>query len=436
MPEALPPCLVLDSYARLTGLLAPLAPLVLERRARRGKEECARLGERLGRAGRARPPGRLVWIHGASVGEAMAARPLIAALAARHGDVSILVTSQTVTAAHLLATRLTSPAFHQYAPIDTPSAVAGFLDHWRPDLAIWLESELWPNLLRGAQARSLPMLLVNARLSERSVRGWGRAPGTARNLLAGFREMLAVDAFTAQALTRLAGRPARRVGNLKLAADPLWADEAAVSGLALQLQGRRAWLAASTHAGEEEAAAAAHVALKARVDGLVTLVVPRHAERGGEIAAMLRARGLGVATRSADDAVRPDTDIYLADTMGELGLFIRLAEAVFVGGSLVPQGGHNPLEPARLEKPVLYGPHMESFAEVAERLEAAGIAERVGDGAALAAALERLFATESLREARASAARSLAVEGEGVLAEVLAAVEAHLPLAEHVGHAA
>ncbi|NWG45161.1 MAG: hypothetical protein HXY25_01260 [Alphaproteobacteria bacterium] len=227
MPEATPSTL-LTAYRALSSCLAPLAPALLRARAARGKEEPARMAERLGRPVRPRPAGRLVWIHGASVGEALAVQPLIAALVRHWPDLAVLLTTQTVTGARVMEGRLRAPAFHQYAPIDTPGAVSGFLDHWRPDLAIWLESELWPNALEALRKRSVPALLVNARLSGRSREGWARRPRAARALLSTFAAMLAVDAATAQTLTRLAGRPARHLGNLKLAANPLQADETAL----------------------------------------------------------------------------------------------------------------------------------------------------------------------------------------------------------------
>ncbi len=407
-------------YRGLTVAAAPLIGLYLRSRRAAGKEDPARFGERLGRASATRPHGPLVWTHAASVGEILAMLPLVGRVLDRHGDVHALVTTGTVTSARLMAERLPPRALHQYVPVDRIDAVRRFLDHWRPDLALWTESEFWPNLLGETQARGVPCVLVNARMSDASFRRWRRLRGLITPLLSGFALCLAQNEREAERLRALGAGPVRAVGNLKSAAGLLPADESELRRLRASTEGRPLWLAASTHPGEEAAAGAAHRALAPDRRGLLTVIVPRHPERGASLAAGLEGDGLTVAVRSRGDGIEPSTDIYVADTMGELGLFYRLAEVVFVGGSLVPHGGQNPLEPARLDCAIVYGPHMFNFAADVETFASASAAVVVADADELARAVAVLLDDPSLRRHRAAAARA-AVEGEG---EVLDAVEA------------
>jgi 3-deoxy-D-manno-octulosonic-acid transferase len=406
-------------YRGLTRGLAPAACLVLEWRRRRGKEDARRLGERLGGAGLPRPRGPLLWVHAASVGEATAVLALIDRLLAGRPALEILVTTGTVTSARLLAARLPQRARHQFVPIDVPGAVGRFLDHWRPDLALWVESELWPNLVLLTQARGIPLALVNGRLSARSEARWRRWPGLVAPILGAFTLCLAQDKVQADRLRRLGAPFAESIGDLKAAAPPLPADPAALGTLRRQFEARPRWLAASTHPGEEAAAAAAHRLVKARQPGLVTLIAPRHPARGDAIAAMLRAEGLRVARRSLGDPLGPDTDIYLADTMGELGLFYRLAGIAFIGGSLAAQGGHNPFEAARLDCAIVHGPDMSNCAAMAAALDGVGAAETVTDAADLADAVAALLADPRRRAARAAAGAKAAAAGLGSLDRVI-----------------
>ncbi len=368
----------LGAYRALTTALAPLVMLYLFRRLAAGKEDRARFAERRGIASRARPRGPVVWVHAASVGEAVSMLALIDALVADRPSVSVLVTTGTVTSARLLATRLPEGrAWHQYVPVDRPAYVRRFLDHWQPDLALWVESELWPNLILETKARGVPLVLVNGRMSERSFEGWQRWPSVIRPLLGAFELCLGQDAAQAERLRQLGAGRSLCVGNLKAAAGPLPVNEAELARLAGQAAGRPLWLAASTHAGEEDAAAAAHQILKQRWPDLLTLIVPRHPGRAGAIAAMLESRALKVARRSRAEPIAAETDIYLGDTLGELGIFYRLAGIAFVGGSLVPIGGHDPTEPAALGKPVVFGPHMENAREAADLLLKFGCARIV-----------------------------------------------------------
>jgi 3-deoxy-D-manno-octulosonic-acid transferase len=407
-------------YRLLTTLLGPVVMLYLARRLMRGKEDGARFAERRGVAGLARPEGPLVWVHAASVGEAISMLALIERLLEERPTVSVMVTTGTVSSARLLAARLpANRAWHQYIPVDRIAYVRRFLDHWRPDVALWVESELWPNLVLETKARDIPLLLVNARMSARSFQGWRRWPGVINPVLGAFDLCLAQDVVQAERLRQLGARRALCVGNLKSAAGPLPASEAELVRLAAQTGGRPLWLAASTHPGEEEAAAAVHRRLKARYPDLLTLLVPRHPARAAAVTAMLKREGLAVARRSLAEPITAATDVYLGDTLGELGLFYRLAGTAFIGGSLVPMGGHNPLEAALLDCAVLHGPDMSNCASIARDLATAGAAVAVRDAEELAETVGRLLSDPAERARRAAAGLEVAAENRAVLDAVM-----------------
>ena len=370
-------------YRTGTRLLEPLAPVLLRNRARRGKEEPARLHERLGRPNVPRPSGRLIWLHGASVGESLSLLPLIARLRRERPELHLLATSGTTTSAELLTRRLPTGVIHQYVPVDTPAAAARFLDWWRPDLAVFVESELWPNLLLGARRRGAELALLSARLSDDSLGGWARAPGAARRLLGVFDLVMAQEDATAERLTRLGARDDGRL-NLKLAGDPLPVDAALVAATRAAAAGRPVLLAASTHPGEEAAVLDAFRAIADRRESPLLILVPRHPVRGAEIAAEA-ARRFVARRRAAGDEPSSDTQVYVADTLGELGSWISVCRACFVGGSLVPNvGGHNPLEPARLDRAAASGPHVDNWRGVYDALARAGGITFVPDAEALA----------------------------------------------------
>ena len=407
-------------YRAVTTALGPLVILYLLRRMARGKEDRARFAERRGVASRPRPDAPLVWIHAASIGEAVSMLALIDEILAAHPALSVLVTTGTVTSARLLATRLPEGrAWHQYVPVDRPAYVRRFLDHWRPDLALWVESELWPNLVTATQARGIPLLLINGRMSQGSFTRWQRWPGIINPVIGAFDLCLAQDMVQAERLRQLGARRALSVGDLKSAAGPLPVSEPELAKLAAQAAGRPLWLAASTHEGEEAIAAAAHHRLREHWPDLLSIVVPRHPARASSIAAMLRERGLHVARRSAGEAIDAAVEVYLGDTLGELGLFYRLAGIAFVGGSLVPSGGHNPLEAALLDCAVLHGPDMSNCAAIARDLAAAGAALTVRDTDELAASLSRLLADPAERARRAAAGLDVAADNRAVLDAVM-----------------
>jgi 3-deoxy-D-manno-octulosonic-acid transferase len=407
-------------YRGLTTVLGPAVRLYLGHRIRQGKEDALRFPEREGRPSRVRPPGPLLWIHAASIGEAVSTLALIDRLAGERPALNMLVTTGTVTSARLLATRLpTGHAWHQYVPVDRPLYVRRFLAHWKPDLALWVESELWPNLIVETRRRGIPLLLVNGRMSMGSYRRWSRLPALIRPLLQGFDLCVAQDAIQAERFARLGAPRTLTVGDLKSAAAPLPVDASAFAALAAAIGIRPRWLAASTHEGEEDMAADAHTLLRRRFPELLTVIAPRHPARGADIAESLIRRGLRVSRRSESQPIDSRTDIYLADTLGELGLLYRIAGLAFIGGSMGGAGGHNPLEAALLDCAILHGPDMANAAAMAEALRAAGGSEIVRDAGSLAHALEGLLADPSARARRAAAAATVAARQRHVLDALL-----------------
>jgi len=392
--------LALSLYRTATGLFEPLAGTVLNQRAKRGKEDFGRLNERLGRPRTPRPPGPLIWLHGVSVGETQSLLPLVDALRSARRDAQVLVTSGTVTSAELLARRLPGSVIHQFAPIDAPRAVAGFLDHWRPDVGVLVESELWPNLIQDARRRGVKLALASARITERSARGWSRLPGAARELLAAFDLVLPQDDDSDARLARL-GRPGDGRLNLKYATEPLPFDGRALTALRKEAVGRTVLLAASTHEGEDALVLEAFQALDAERLGKPRLVVvPRHRERGRAIAEQARAMGFATGRHGEGDAFSSLCDVYVADTLGELGQWFRLADSAFLGGSLLPGiGGHNPLEAVQVGTPAITGPHVANWEGVYADLAAAGLVQVLSAPGDLTAAWEVALDTAEPRKA-------------------------------------
>lgn len=400
----------LNAYAAVWAVAATAASpglrVMLRLRQRRGKELPGRLPERRGIEATPRPAGRLIWLHAASVGETTSILPVLAELAGQAPDVTVLLTTGTVTSAELLARRLPElglerRVLHRFVPLDVPAWARRFLDHWRPDAAGFVESELWPNLLAACRTRSIPVMLINARVSDRSFARWQRAPGLARHVLGGFARVQARSETDAGRLRMLGCCVAATPGDLKLAAPPLPVDCAELGRLRTGFAGRPMWLAASTHPGEEAAIFAAHRALVGDHPGLLTLIAPRHPERGAAIAA--GAEGVAVTRRSLGEAA-PAAGVWIVDTLGELGLWYRLAGIAFVGRSLLlPAGGQNPLEPARLGCAIAVGPHTGNFADHVALLREAGALSVVRDAAELARWVDALLGDPARRRAMADA---------------------------------
>ncbi len=359
----------LKAYRSLTRAMEPVAPMILRSRASKGKEDPARQNERLGRAAIARPGGELAWFHAASVGETNAILPVVQRLGEIRPDLNFLLTTGTVTSASIAGQRLGPRAIHQYAPLDGPKMVATFLDHWKPNMAVFTESDVWPNLILRAWERNIPLALVNARISDRSFKRWHKNKGLAQPLFSRFDVVLAQDENLARRFSKIGARSVEAVGNLKIDAPPPPVNLEALNELAQALHGRTCYVAASTHEGEEEVVGQAHRILARRIEGFITLLVPRHPERGTAIAEMLKGVGLSVLQRSNGDLPTNSCDVYIADTLGELGTFFEGAPIAFIGGSLVDKGGQNPIEAIRRKTAVIAGPYRQNHREVYETLE-------------------------------------------------------------------
>lgn len=420
------PAPLVAAYLALSHIAGPAWAALHRARLRAGKEEPTRTPERHGQATAPRPPGPLIWFHAASVGESQALIGLIARLAGARPDLEILLTTGTRSSAELIARSPLPRTRHQYLPFDTPRAVRAFLAHWRPDLAVWTESELWPRLLAETRAACIPMRLINTRISARTAARWRRWPRTARALLAGFGEIHLQDQATADLMAEIGIAPARLhlSGALKADLPPPPADAAELARLRAALGARGCWLAASTHPGEEAVLAKAHEAAHGNgPEAPLLIIAPRHPERGPELAGQLAAEGWAITRRAAGEGL--GGTIHIADTLGEMGLWYRLAPVAFVAGSLANKGGHNPWEPAALGCAILHGPHVSNFAQAYARLHAEGGAWQAQTPDEIAGALASL-ADPASRAAQTAAARA-ALAQSGATAAIASALLAALP---------
>jgi 3-deoxy-D-manno-octulosonic-acid transferase len=420
--ERLP--LTLAAYRLITRAVTPFAPQILNRRLNRGKEHPARLAERRGETNVTRPAGPLVWVHGASVGEVTTVIPLIERL--RKQDLAVLVTSGTVTSAMLAENRMPAGVIHQFIPLDAPSFVKRFLDHWRPDLALFVESDLWPNLILSTSKRGVPMILVNGRMSDRAFRQWRYLPGTIEALLRRFDLCLVRSTADAERYGELGAPRLDTTGNLKLDVPALPVDEAKLKALGAALSGRTIIAAASTHPGEEAAVIDAHRRLKPGFSGLLTILAPRHPERGGGIVDIAKAAGLSAALRSQGQVPNQSTDVYVCDTVGELGMIYRLAPIVFMGGSLIRHGGQNPVEAVKLGAAILHGPHVSNFTEIYAALDRTRGAELVQDASRLSQRLNAWLRDAEERQRVVAAAQKTVDALGGALERTIAALQPYL----------
>jgi 3-deoxy-D-manno-octulosonic-acid transferase len=421
-PEGLP--LTLGLYRLLTAVVSPLAPALISHRLKHGKEHAGRLAERYGDSKIARPDGPLIWIHSASVGELLAVIPLIERI--REKDFGVLCTSGTVTSAKLAEQRLPAGVIHQFVALDTPRFVRRFFDHWRPDLALFVESDLWPNLIVTVARRGTPLILVNGRLSENSFKRWRRIPGTISALLRCFDLCLAQSAAHAGRYRDLGAPRITTTGNLKLDVPEPPADPDKLAALKAAVGNRTVIVGASTHAGEETMLIEAHRRLRGSFPGLLTIIAPRHPDRGPGIIEIAHAADLKATLRSRGELPAPDSDVYVADTLGELGLIYRLAPIVFVGGSFASHGGQNPIEPIKLGAAILHGPHVWNFAEIYAALDKAHGAEQVTDVGKLAVRVGAWLKDANERTAVVAAAKETVATLGGALERTLAALEPYL----------
>lgn len=413
------------AYRRLMRLLEPSAGFILNRRVKAGKEDETRIAERKGVASRPRPAGTLIWMHGASVGETSMLLPLIKRLLDDDPSLHVLVTSGTMTSAKIMSDRLPDRAFHQMVPLDGPNFVERFLAHWQPDLAIWAESEIWPNLVLQTKASRARMALINARMNQNSIDRWWDKRKFAHQIFSTFDIILPADTLTHNALKFLGGNVVSQIGNLKTAAPALEFDKTEAANLREAAGHRPIWLAASTHGPEEVDILAAHVSGPGRKADALLLWVPRHPERGNEIAAL--CAGHDIAVRSKGELLTDKTSIYIMDTLGEMGLALDLADVAFVGGSLHESlTGHNPLEPARANVPILTGPHVGSFTEIYAELLNHNAAMRVKNDKQLDKSVMALLMDPVAARQMAGRAKLLAQESDQVLDYTVAKLRALL----------
>src|SRR3954453_21924794 len=414
----------LRAYRGIASMATPMARIVLASRLKRGKEHPQRLAERRGETKLARPPGPLIWAHGASVGEMLAMIPLVEGLRAR--NFNVLVTSGTVTSARLAERRLPPGVIHQFIPLDAPRYAARFLEHWQPSLALFAESDLWPNLIVAATEKSIPMILVNGRLSERSFTRWRYLPKTIGRLLGSFDLCLSQSDPDADRYSELAAPRVNMPGNLKLDVPAPPVDANKLATMRALLRQRPLIAAASTHPGEEAVIIDAHRRLRQSFPGLLTIIAPRHPERGPGVVEIATAAGLNAISRSRGLLPDRGTDVYVADTIGELGLIYRLAPIVFMGGSLVRHGGQNPIEAAKLGAAILHGPHVWNFNEIYAVLDDARGAEEVLDVNRLAVRMGAWLTDAAERKHVADAGMATVEQLGGALRRTLAAIEPYL----------
>ncbi len=395
-------------YCGLTNLAIPLAWRRVRAKLQAAEVPEPRQQERLGHASLPRPTGRLIWFHAASVGESLSVLSVINRLTERLPDAEFLITSGTPTSAALIAKRLPARTRHQYPPLDSAAPVRKFLEHWKPSAGIFVESEIWPRLIVETARRGTPLALLNARLSDNSVKGWKKRPETSAFILDHFQLFLTQNDKTARNLIEM-GANADRVlpgTNLKAMSDPLPVDQATLDQIRGQINGRRLWIASSTHRGEEQAVLAAHAELLKRWPDLLLLLIPRHPERRAEVTDLITQNSLSFALRSADHPITAHTQVYVADTLGELGTWYALCPIVFLGGSLLEIGGHNPFEPAQADAAVITGPGYYNFAETFAPLIASGGAVEVHSPSDLAGAVAHWLTDEAALAAARNAARA------------------------------
>lgn len=417
----------LKTYRAATRALQVAAPLVLGYRERQGKEVRSRRAERLGQSAIERPTGALLWLHAASVGETNAILPVIEGLRERRPDLRFLLTTGTLTSARLAEDRLGDTAIHQFVPLDVPKFARDFIAHWRPDAAVFTESEIWPNLILETAARDIPLVLINARMSKRSFQRWRRQPGISAPLFNRFDLVLSQNTRFARQFSELGARCVEVAGNLKVDAPPLPVDIRAYEELAAAISDRKSYIAASTHNLEDEIVAEAHRRIAAVYDGFLSIIAPRHPERGAAIADMLKEKGLSVARRSLQQLPDASTGVYIADTIGELGTLYALSPIALIGGSLVNKGGQNPVEAIRHGAAVLSGPYRHNFTDISEALFSKGAILEVTTAEELAEAVIALHGDLSQLEGLRGKACEALDEMTGALDTTVDALAAHLP---------
>ncbi len=400
-------------------LITILYPLVIKgyinKRKQIGKEDVARFNERIGKPKLPRPEGKLFWLHGASVGESVSMLPLINKILETYPDAHVMVTTGTVTSADVMQKRLPERAFHQFIPIDNPIFTTRFIKYWHPDVALWFESEFWPAVLTSIKRKNIPLILINGRISNKTFKRWQQFDFVCKELLSCFTMCLGQSEEDAYRLRVLGAKETTCLGNLKYAGLPLPIDEKNKKEVLKQIGNRKLWLASSTHDDEEIRLAKVHKRLKEKYTDLLTIIVPRHPNRGKDVAEEIKKLELSTALRSNGEKISQSTDIYIADTIGEVGLWYDIAKIVFIGGSLIPHGGQNFIEPSRVRDAVIVGPHMHNFTDAMSRAKKADAIMQISDTLELQELLEQLFDNEQLLDAKCSLAYNWATSETKVL---------------------
>jgi len=417
-------------YKYLTLILSPFIDLYFGIRRKKGKEDAKRFPERLGKPSLPRPTKPVIWVHCASVGEVFSVIPLVKKIKDNYENIAVLITTGTVSSANLLKNKLPAGCFHQYAPIDKLIAVQRFLAYWKPSLALWVESEIWPNMLAETKKTGCKIIQVNARISENSYKKWLSLKKVINKLLANFSLSLVQSATDEKRFIALGAENVKMLGNLKFDSPLLPASPKKTGELVQVIKDRPVFLCASTHRGEEEFIVETHRILKQSFPNLLTIIAPRHPDRAGEIIEEFSSK-LNFARRSLQENIEDKTDIYLADTMGELGIFYRIASIVFMGGSLIPHGGQNPIEPARLECVVIVGKHTHNFKQIYGEMEEGGLLNRINDAEELAEQVKFFLDNPTSLDAMALQVMQLVKEKTGVIDKYLHEIEPYLkPLAD------
>lgn len=420
--------MLMKIYNTLIRFLYPIAiNRYIEKRKKNGKEDLKRFNERIGRPSKPRPEGKLIWMHGASVGESISMLPLIQRLLEIYPDAHIMVTTGTLTSAEVMAKRLPERAFHQYLPLENPVYATRFIKHWRPDIALWFESEFWPAMLSAIKRKNIPLLLINGRISNKSFKRWQQFEFVIKEILDCFNLCLGQSEEDAYRLRVLGAKNTMCLGNLKYAGLPLPVDATKKQDIAEQIGNRPVWLVSSTHDDEEFKIARFLKDLNQKIPGLLTFIAPRHPHRGIEIKERLQKElGLNVSLRSADEKIGPKTDVYIADTIGELGIWYELIPLVFIGGSLIPHGGQNFMEPSRSRDAVIVGPHMHNFTDAMNRAKKADGIIQVNDVLDLMETVENLLVNPDLLEAKRSLAYNWATSEAKVLDGIVEKIQGYM----------
>lgn len=419
--------MIIHVYNTLIRILYPLViKRYINKRKENGKEDIKRFNERIGRPNIKRPEGKLIWFHGASVGESLSMLPLIQRLLDIYKDAHVMVTTGTLTSAELMGKRLPERAFHQYIPIDNPVFTTRFIKHWRPDLVLWFESDLWPAMLSGIKRKNIPLILVNGRISNKSFKRWQQFDFLSKELLGCFTFCLGQSEEDAYRLRVLGAKDSMCLGNLKYAGLPAPIDAEKKAEVEKQIGDRPFWVVSSTHHDEELKIGKFLKRIEEKVPHLLTLIAPRHPNRGVEIQENLNNLGLKTALRSKGEPITKDTEVYIADTIGEVGIWYDLASLVFIGGSLIPHGGQNFMEPSRARDAVIVGPHMFNFTDAMNRAKKADAIIQVNDVLELEEMVLQLLTNKDLLEAKRSLAYNWAHGEAKVLDGILEKVKGYI----------